>query len=75
MSLAYVLINAEIVKEKLCYNEVKQLENVKEVYILYGFYDIIAIVESSNINKVNNALKDIRQNKNVMTTETMPIIE
>tara|TARA_B100000678_G_C17894364_1_gene376686 strand:+ start:229 stop:456 length:228 start_codon:yes stop_codon:yes gene_type:complete len=75
MSLAYVLINAEIGKETLCYNEVKQLGNVKEVYILYGFYDIIAIVESSNINKVNNALKDIRQNKNVMTTETMPIIE
>ena len=75
MSLAYGLINAEIGMEKLCYNEVKQLGNVKEVYILYGFYDIIAIVESSNINKVNNALKDIRQNKNVMTTETMPIIE
>jgi DNA-binding Lrp family transcriptional regulator len=75
MSLAYVLINAEIGKEKLCYNEVKQLDNVKEVYILYGFYDIIAIVESSNINKVNNALKNIRQNENVMTTETMPIIE
>ena len=75
MSLAYVLINAEIGKEKLCYNEVKQLGNVREVYILYGFYDIIAIVESSNINKLNNALKDIRQNKNVMTTETMPIIE
>ena len=75
MSLAYVLINAEIGKEKLCYNEVKQLGNVKEVYILYGFYDIIAIVESSNINKVNSALKNIRQNENVMTTETMPIIE
>jgi len=75
MSLAYVLINAEIGKETLCYNEVKQLGNVKEVYILYGFYDIIAIVESSNINKVNNALKNIRQNENVMTTETMPIIE
>ena len=75
MSLAYVLINAEIGKEKLCYNEVKQLGNVKEVYILYGLYDIIAIVESSNINKVNNALKNIRQNENVMTTETMPIIE
>tara|TARA_B110000014_G_scaffold196385_1_gene145465 strand:- start:3643 stop:3870 length:228 start_codon:yes stop_codon:yes gene_type:complete len=75
MSLAYVLINAEIGKEKLCYNEVKQLGNVKEVYILYGFYDIIAIVESSNINKVNKALKNIRQNENVMTTETMPIIE
>tara|TARA_B100001167_G_C16466846_1_gene166015 strand:- start:240 stop:467 length:228 start_codon:yes stop_codon:yes gene_type:complete len=75
MSLAYVLINAEIGKEKLCYNEVKQLGNVKEVYILYGFYDIIAIVESSNINKLNNALKNIRQNENVMTTETMPIIE
>ena len=75
MSLAYVLINAEIGKETLCYNEVKQLGNVKEVYILYGFYDIIAIVESSNINKLNNALKNIRQNENVMTTETMPIIE
>jgi len=75
MSLAYVLINTEIGKEKLCYNEVKQLGNVKEVYILYGFYDIIAIVESSNINKLNNALKNIRQNENVMTTETMPIIE
>ena len=75
MSLAYVLINAEIGKERSCFEEIKEISNVKEVHILYGFYDIVAIVESSDINKVNNALKTIRQNNNVMTTETMPVIE
>ena len=75
MSLAYILINAEIGKEKKCYEEVKQVNHVREIHILYGFYDIVAIVESSDINKVNSALKNIRHNKNVMTTETMPVIE
>ena len=75
MSLAYILINAEIGKEKRCYEEIKQVNSVKEIHILYGFYDIVAIVESSDINKVNSALKEIRLNENVMTTETMPVIE
>ncbi|MBH59102.1 MAG: AsnC family transcriptional regulator [Thaumarchaeota archaeon] len=75
MSLAYILINAEVGKEKRCYEEIKQVNSVKEIHILYGFYDIVAIVESSDINKVNSALKEIRLNENVMTTETMPVIE
>ena len=75
MSMAYILINAEIGKEKKCYEEIKQIKYVKEIHILYGFYDIVAIVESPDINKVNTALKRIRQNNNVMTTETMPVIE
>ena len=62
-------------KEKRCYEEIKQVNSVKEIHILYGFYDIVAIVESSDINKVNSALKEIRLNENVMTTETMPVIE
>ena len=75
MSLAYILINGEVGKEKRCYEEIKQVNSVKEIHILYGFYDIVAIVESSDINKVNSALKEIRLNENVMTTETMPVIE
>lgn len=75
MSLAYVLINTEIGKEKICHDEIKEIEDVKEVYILYGFYDIVSIVKAPNLKKLNNALKKIRQNKHVSTTETMPIIE
>lgn len=75
MSLAYVLINTEIGKEKICHDEIKKIEGVKEVYILYGFYDIVSIVKATNLKKLNNALKKIRQNNHVSTTETMPIIE
>lgn len=45
MPLAFVLLNAEIGDEVEVLKALKRLENVKEAYLIYGVYDIIARVE------------------------------
>ena len=75
MPTAYVLVNANICKEEHCFKDLNNSENVKEIYLLYGFYDLVIIVKANTIKQLNNSLKKIRQNNNVTKTETMPIIE
>ena len=75
MPIAYVLINTEPGKEKNCFNEINKIQNVISAYLVYGFYDLVTIVETSNVRELNDSLKKIRDNKNVVTTETMPVIE
>jgi len=45
LPLAFVLINAEIGEEAEVLKALKKVENVKEAYLIYGVYDIIARVE------------------------------
>tara|TARA_B100001167_G_C16761951_1_gene301945 strand:+ start:349 stop:579 length:231 start_codon:yes stop_codon:yes gene_type:complete len=75
MPIAYVLINTKTGKEENCFNEINKIQNVTSTYLVYGFYDLVVIVETSDVRELNNSLKKIRNNKNVTTTETMPVIE
>ncbi|MEM2927153.1 MAG: hypothetical protein QXS76_02075 [Candidatus Bathyarchaeia archaeon] len=45
LPLAFVLINAEIGEEAQVLKALRRIENVKEAYLIYGVYDIIARVE------------------------------
>ncbi len=42
MPSAFVLINAEIGSEDEVLKQLKSLPNVKESYVVYGVYDIVA---------------------------------
>ncbi|MEM4323669.1 MAG: Lrp/AsnC ligand binding domain-containing protein [Candidatus Nitrosocaldaceae archaeon] len=76
MSKAFVLINAEIGAEDKVVEELKKIENVKEVYAVYGAYDVIAKVESDNMDKVKETITwKIRRLENVRSTLTMIVIE
>lgn len=76
MSKAFVLINAEIGAEDKVVDELKKIENVKEVYAVYGAYDVIAKVESDSMDKVKETITwKIRRLENVRSTLTMIVIE
>ena len=75
MPIAYVLINTNPGKEKNCFSEIKKIQNITSIYLVYGFYDLIAIIKTSNVQELNNSLKKIRNNKNVLSTETMTVIK
>ena len=75
MPIVYILINANPGKEKNGFNEIKKIQNVTLPYLVYRFYNLISILNASNIQKLNNSLKKIRNNKNVLSTETIPIIK
>ena len=76
MPIAFVLINAELGAETDLLNQLKNMESVKYVYVLYGAYDLVVKVESPDNETLKRTISNnIRQLKNVRSTLTMTVIE
>jgi len=76
MAIAFVLINAEPGTENELVNQLKIIENVKYVYVLYGAYDLVVKIEAPNSEKLKKTISNnIRQLKNVRSTLTMTVID
>ncbi|MEM2850405.1 MAG: Lrp/AsnC ligand binding domain-containing protein [Candidatus Bathyarchaeia archaeon] len=76
MPIAFVLINAEIGAEDDVLNELKKLKNVKEAYVVYGVYDIIAKVEAESMDKLKEVVTwHVRRLDKVRSTLTMIVVE
>jgi DNA-binding Lrp family transcriptional regulator len=76
MPLAFVLINAEIGSEDDVLTELRKLGNVKESYVVYGVYDIVAKVEADSMDKLKEIVTwKIRRLEKVRSTLTMIVVE
>ncbi len=76
MPKAFVAINAELGAEDALFKELKTIENVTEVYVVYGVYDIMAKIESDSMEKVKETITwKIRRLEHVRSTLTMIIVE
>jgi DNA-binding Lrp family transcriptional regulator len=76
MPSAYVLINAEIGFEDSVLTELNKLENIKESYVTYGVYDIVAKVEAESMDKLKDVIsQNIRRLEKVRSTLTMIVVE
>lgn len=72
MTKAFVFINTETGVEPLLQEEIKQLDCVKEVYQLFGEYDILAVVEESSEKDVRKTVSwELRKLKGIRGTNTM----
>jgi DNA-binding Lrp family transcriptional regulator len=71
-----VLINAEIGSEDEVLQELRKLSNVKESYVVYGVYDIVAKVEAESMDKLKEIVTwKIRRLDRVRSTLTMIVVE
>ena len=76
MPSAFVLINAEIGSEDEVLNTLKGIPNVKESYVVYGVYDIIARVEGETMEKLKDVVTwKVRRLDKVRSTLTMIVME
>jgi DNA-binding Lrp family transcriptional regulator len=76
MPKAFVLMNAELGSEDSIVGELRRLEGVKEVYQVYGVYDIVAQVESDTMEKVKEIITwKLRKLNGVKSTLTMIVME
>ena len=76
MQRAYVLINCDAGSEKSVIEQLKNLENVKEVHGTLGVYDIIAKIESEKPGTLRQAIiGDVRKLSHVRSTLTLMGIE
>ncbi len=73
---AIVLINTDIGAEEEVLNQLLNIEGVKEAYIVYGVYDIIAKVDVESQEKLKEIVTSkIRKLPKVRATLTMIVVE
>jgi len=76
MATAYVLINCDMGYEEQVIEELKHISDVKEVHGTYGAYDIVAKVESANVENLRETITwKIRRIDKVRSTITLMGIE
>ncbi len=76
MTTAYVLINCDLGFDTEIIDEIKQLEEVKEVHGIFGAYDIIVKLESDNVDSLRNTITwKIRKLNRVRSTLTLMATE
>ncbi|HLE34999.1 MAG TPA: Lrp/AsnC ligand binding domain-containing protein [Nitrososphaerales archaeon] len=76
MPKALVLITVDSGTDPEVVKELKGVSSVKEIYEVYGAYDIIAMVEGdSNARIKETVFNNIRRLDHVKSTLTMMIVE
>ncbi len=72
MATAYVLINCDLGYEEQIIEELKHLSDVKEAHGTFGAYDILAKVESANVEALRETIMGkIRKIRRVRSTLTL----
>jgi len=76
MPMAFVLINTEMGSETEVLSALRKIANVKEAYVVYGVYDIVARVEAESMDKLKDIITwNIRRLNKVRSTLTMMATE
>jgi len=76
MPTAFVMINTEIGSEKEVLDEIRKIDAVKESYMVYGVYDIVATVSADTMDNLKEIVTwNMRRLDKVRATLTMIIIE
>ena len=72
---AFLLISSKVGQENLLIFELQAIPEVKESYVVYGVYDVIARVEAESMQHLKDVVGlRIRQLDSVRTTLTMVVV-
>ena len=75
MGFAYVLINCDLGYEEDIISQLKTIDGVKEVQGTFGAYDILAKVESEDVDKLRDTITwKIRKLDRIRSTLTLMAI-
>ena len=76
MAEAYILINCEIGSEEEVITALKNIESIKEVHGTFGAYDILAKIESPQVEDLRETITwKIRKIDKIRSTLTLMGIE
>ena len=75
MPMAYVLLTTESGAVKEVIDALKKIESVKETYMVYGVYDIIALVGAETMDQLKEIVTwNLRSLDKVRSTLTMIVV-
>jgi len=75
MHVGFILLNCDLGAEEYIVEELKHMKNIKNAYLTYGAYDVIAEVNTEDQNAFEKAVSDIRKLSRVVSTMTLNVID
>ena len=74
MHKGFILLNCDLGAEEYIVEELKQMEGVKNAYLTFGAYDVIAEIETENQEGIGKAIAEIRKLTRVVSTMTLNVM-
>lgn len=74
MHVGFILLNCDLGAEEYIVDELKLMPNVKNAYLTFGAYDVIAEVHTESQDGFEKAISTIRKLSRVVSTMTLNVI-
>ena len=74
MNSALVLINTIPDQMERVLEDIEKIDFVEEAYMLYGVYDIVAVIKTERPEDLKNTILRIRTVKDVTNTLTLTVV-
>lgn len=74
MHNGFILLNCDLGAEEYIVEELKQMSNVKNAYLTFGAYDVIAEIQTQDQDSFEKTIASIRKLSRVVSTMTLNII-
>lgn len=71
MVIGVIMVNVVPGQEKAAYNQLMNVNGIKEIYHVFGEYDFIVISEVEGLSTLNKLVDTIRESENVTATQTI----
>ena len=72
MHIGFVLLNCDLGAEEYILEELQQVDEIKNAYVTFGAYDILAKVEADLVEKLRETITwKIRKIANIRSTLTL----
>ena len=68
MTLAFVMVNTVSNQIESVLDKIREIEGVEEAYMLYGVYDILAVVKAETTEELKGIILRIRTVNHVLKT-------
>ncbi|MBA4718821.1 MAG: Lrp/AsnC ligand binding domain-containing protein [Nitrosopumilus sp.] len=74
MIKGFILLNCDLGAEEYIVDELKQMQEVRNAYLTFGAYDVIAEIQTESQEEFEKAIATIRKLSRVVSTMTLNVI-
>jgi uncharacterized protein with GYD domain len=71
MVIGVTMVNVQPGQERAAYNELVNIEGIKDVYHVFGEYDFVVIMDVDDLGILNHIVDMIRGSETVTATQTI----
>ena len=74
MHKGFILLNCDLGSEEYILEELKQMQDINNVYLTFGAYDVIAEIQTEGQDEFEKMIAAVRKLSRVVSTMTLNVI-